>query len=49
MIENLFNSFKKRYDEEIEKATQIEKEEEAKRKAIIEELQERIKSIQSKY
>lgn len=49
MFENLFNGFKKKYDEEIARAQEIEKEEENKRKAIIEELQERIKVIQSKY
>jgi hypothetical protein len=49
MFENLFNGFKKRYDEEIAKAQEIEKDEESKRKAVIEELQERIKVIQTKY
>lgn len=49
MFENLFNGFKKKYEEEIARAQEIEKEEENKRKAIIEELQERIKLIQAKY
>lgn len=49
MFENLFNGFKKKYDEEIAKAQEVEKEEENKRKAIIEELQERIKVIQGRY
>ncbi len=49
MFENLFNSFKKKYDNEIKIAEEVEKEEEAKRKQVIEELQERIKTIQSKY
>ena len=49
MFQNLFNGFKKKYDEEIAKAQEIEKEEENKRKAVIEELQERIKVIQTKY
>lgn len=49
MFENLFNGFKKKYDEEIAKAQDIEKDEENKRKAVIEELQERIKVIQTKY
>lgn len=49
MFENLFNGFKKKYDEEIAKAQEIEKDEENKRKAVIEELQERIKVIQTKY
>lgn len=49
MFENLFNGFKKKYDEEIGKAQEIEKDEESKRKAVIEELQERIKVIQTKY
>ena len=49
MFENLFNGFKKRYDQEIAKAQEIEKDEENKRRAVIEELQERIKVIQSKY
>lgn len=49
MFENLFNGFKKRYDEELKKAQNIEKEEEDKRKAVIEELQERIKNVQARY
>lgn len=49
MFENLFNGFKKKYDEEIAKAQETEKDEENKRKAIIEELQERIKVIQNRY
>ena len=49
MTENLFNGFRKKYDEEIENAQKIQKEEEVNRKNIIEELQERIKTIQSKY
>jgi uncharacterized phage-associated protein len=49
MFENLFNNFKKKYDDEIKNAEQVEKEEETKRKQIIEELQERIKTIQGKY
>ena len=49
MFENLFNSFKKKYDNEIKIAEEVEKEDETKRKAVIEELQERIKTIQTKY
>lgn len=49
MFENLFNGFKKKYDDEIKNAEQVEKDEEGKRKQIIEELQERIKTIQGKY
>lgn len=49
MFENLFNSFKKKYDDEIKNAETIEKGEEEKRKATIDELQERIKTIQSRY
>jgi hypothetical protein len=49
MIENLFNNFKKRYDQELKSAEQTEKDEENKRKLIIEELQERIRVIQAQY
>jgi|LakMenEpi03Aug12_release.lakeMendotaPanAssembly.Ray.scaffolds.fasta_scaffold262881_2 hypothetical protein len=49
MFDNLFNGFKKKYDEEINKAQEVEKEEEQKRKTTIEELQERIKIIQARY
>jgi flagellar motility protein MotE (MotC chaperone) len=49
MFENLFTGFKKKYDDEIKNATQVEKEEEEKRKQKIEELQERIKVIQTDY
>ena len=49
MFENLFNNFKKRYDEEIKQAQAIEKEEEDKRASVIQELQERIKEVQNKY
>jgi hypothetical protein len=49
MFENLFNNFKKKYDDEIKNAETIEKGEEEKRKATIDELQERIKTIQGRY
>lgn len=49
MYENLYNSFKKKYDDQIKNAEQVEKDEEAKRKQVIEELQERIKTVQAKY
>jgi hypothetical protein len=49
MFENLFKGFKKKYDDEIKNATQVEKEEEDKRKQVIEELQKRITKVQSEY
>ena len=49
MFENLFNNFKKKYDDEIKNASAVETEEENKRKEKIEELQERIQSIQKEY
>lgn len=49
MILNLHKGFKTKYEEELKKAQQVEKEEDAKRKQLIEALQERIKTIQTKY
>lgn len=49
MFENLYGGFKKRYDEELAKAQQTEKEEEEKRKSLIDQLQERIKDVQGRY
>ena len=49
MFENLFNNFKKRYDEELKQAQKTEKDEEDKRLLMVQELQERIKEVQSKY
>ena len=49
MFESLFNNFKKRYEEEIKKAQEIEKAEENKRNQAIQELQERIKQVQGNY
>lgn len=49
MYQNLFNGFKKKYEEELKKAQNIEKEEEDKRKAVIQVLQERIKNVQARY
>ena len=49
MIEHLHNSFREKYEAELKRAQDIEKEEEDKRKKVIEELQERIKVIQEKY
>lgn len=49
MIENLHSGFRTKYEDELKRAQEIEKEEEDKRKKIIEELQERIKTIQGEY
>ena len=49
MFENLFNNFKKRYDDELKQAQKTEKDEEDKRLLMVQELQERIKDVQSKY
>ena len=49
MFENLFNNFKKRYDDELKQAQKTEKDEEDKRLLMVQELQERIKEVQSKY
>ena len=49
MILKLHKDFKTKYEEELKKAQQVEKEEDAKRKQLIEALQERIKTIQTKY
>ena len=49
MFENLFNNFKKKYDDQIKNASKVEQEEEDKRKMKIQELQERIKAIQGEY
>lgn len=49
MIETLQENFKSKYKAEIEKAQVAEKEEEDKRKEVIDKLQERIKTVQSKY
>ena len=49
MIENLHNGFRQKYEAELKRAQDIEKEEEDKRKEVIEQLQERIKKIQDKY
>ena len=49
MLENLFNNFKKRYDDELKQAQKTEKDEEDKRLLMVQELQERIKEVQSKY
>lgn len=46
MIENLQQNFMNRYNGELKRAQEIEKEEEDKRKAVIEQLQERIKTVQ---
>lgn len=49
MTMNLHTNFKNKYDEELRKAQEIEKEEETKRKQVIEALQDRIKTIQTQY
>lgn len=49
MLENLQKQFKKKYDDTLKDAQNIEKEEENKRKVLIEELQARIKTVQEEY
>lgn len=46
---NVHKGFKAKYEEELKKAQEVEREEDAKRKQLIEALQERIKTIQTKY
>lgn len=46
MLETLQKQFKKKYDDTLKEAQDIEKQEENKRKVLIEELQIRIKNVQ---
>ena len=46
MLENLHKGFLKKYNDIVARAQTVEKEEEQKRKVLIEELQNRIKTVQ---
>lgn len=49
MAETLHKGFEKKYKDILQHAKDIEKEEEEKRKSLIEELQNRIKVVQDEY
>lgn len=49
MLETLHKGFLKKYNDMVAEAQNIEKEEENKRKALIEDLQNRIKVVQDEY
>lgn len=49
MTEGLQKQFRKKYEDILKEAQEIEKEEEKKRKDLIEDLQKRIKTVQEEY
>ena len=48
-MENLPKGFMKKYNDMVAEAQTVEKQEEEKRKKLIEEIQERIKNVQDEY
>lgn len=48
-MENLHKGFMKKYNDMVAEAQTVEKQEEEKRKKLIEEIQERIKNVQDEY
>ena len=49
MLENLHKGFHNKYEENVAKAQSVQKDEDEKRKALIEDLQNRIRVVQDNY